>query len=215
MYICIYIYLNHCALHLKLKQHCKSTILQLKINSKAYNLGSKETKPVNPKGNQPWIFIGRTDAEAEAPILWPPDAKSWLTGKDPDAGKDKGQEEKGQQRMRWLDGFNDLIDISFSKIREIVKITRRRERLPTPAFWPGEFRGLYSPWVAKSQTQLSDFHFQHDTKWPSQEGPCLVFSLPLSSHVCPTSGNNASHLKSNHTFYYCPIWSFFFTQKQF
>ena len=53
-----------------------------------------ETKPVNPKGNQPWIFIGRTDAEAEAPILWPPDAKSWLFGKDPNAGKDWRQEEK-------------------------------------------------------------------------------------------------------------------------
>ena len=55
-------------------------------------LGSKEIKPVNPKGNQPWIIIGRTDAEAEAPVLWPPDAKSWLTGKDPDAGKDWWEE---------------------------------------------------------------------------------------------------------------------------
>ena len=58
-------------------------------------LDSKEIKPVNPRGNQPWILIGRTDAEAEAPILWPPDEKSWFTGKDPDAGKDWGQEEKG------------------------------------------------------------------------------------------------------------------------
>ena len=58
-------------------------------------LGSKEIKPVNPKGNHFWIFIGRTDAEAEAPILWPPNAKSWLIRKDPDAGKDWGQEEKG------------------------------------------------------------------------------------------------------------------------
>ena len=55
----------------------------------------KEIQPVNPKGNQPWIFIGRTDAEAEAPILWPPHEKSWLIGKDPDAGKDWRQEEKG------------------------------------------------------------------------------------------------------------------------
>ena len=65
---------------------------------------------VNPKGNQPWIFIGRTDAEAEIPILWPPDSKSWLTGKDPDAGKDWGQEEKGltEHEMvewhHWLNG---------------------------------------------------------------------------------------------------------------
>ena len=70
----------------------------------------KEIKTVNPKGNQPWIFIGRTDAEAEAPILWPPDVKNWLTGKDPDAGKDWGREEKGMTEdemigwHHWLNG---------------------------------------------------------------------------------------------------------------
>ena len=58
-------------------------------------LDCKEIKPVHPKGNQSWIFIGRTDAEAETPILWPPNVKNWLIGKDPDAGKDWGQEEKG------------------------------------------------------------------------------------------------------------------------
>ena len=58
-------------------------------------LDSKEIKPVSPKGNQPWIFIGRTDAKAEAPTLWPPDAKNWFTEKDPDAGKDWRQKEKG------------------------------------------------------------------------------------------------------------------------
>ena len=58
-------------------------------------LDSKEIKPVHPKGDQSWVFIGRTDVEAETPILWPPDAKSWLVEKDPDAGKDWGQEEKG------------------------------------------------------------------------------------------------------------------------
>ena len=64
----------------------------------------KEIKPVNPKENQSWIFIGRTDAEAETPILWPPDAKNWLTGKEPDAGKDWRQEEKGtteDEMVRW------------------------------------------------------------------------------------------------------------------
>ena len=59
------------------------------------SLGSKEIKQVNPKGNQPWLFIRRSDGEAETPVLWPPDAKSQLTGKDPDAGKAWGQEEKG------------------------------------------------------------------------------------------------------------------------
>ena len=57
---------------------------------------------INPKGNQPWIFIGRTDAEAESPTIWPPDLKSQFIGKDHDAGKDQRQEEKGQQRMRWM-----------------------------------------------------------------------------------------------------------------
>ena len=67
-------------------------------------------KPVNPKGNQYWIFIGRTDVEAETPILWPPDVKNWLSEKDPNAGKDWRQEEKGmiEDEMvgehHWLDG---------------------------------------------------------------------------------------------------------------
>ena len=73
-------------------------------------LDCKEIKPVNPKGNQSWIFIGRTHAEAETPILWPPNAKNWLLGKDPDAGKDWGQEEKRMTEdemvgwHHWLDG---------------------------------------------------------------------------------------------------------------
>ena len=73
-------------------------------------LDSKEIKPVNPKEKQSWIFIGRTDAEAEAPVLWPTVAKSWLTGKDPDAGKDWKQEEKGMTEDEmvewhyWLNG---------------------------------------------------------------------------------------------------------------
>ena len=72
-------------------------------------LDNKEIKPVNPKGNEPWIFIGRTDAEAEAPIIWPHDAKSWLTGEDPDAGKEWRQEEKvmtEDEMMGWHHQIN-------------------------------------------------------------------------------------------------------------
>ena len=77
-------------------------------------LDSKEVKPVNPKGNQPWVFIGRTDAEA--PILWPSDAKSQLIGEELDAEKDWRQEEKERERMRWLDGIIHSTDLNLSKL---------------------------------------------------------------------------------------------------
>ena len=84
-------------------------------------LHCKKIKPVNPKENQSWIFIGRTDAEAKAPILQPLDVKSPLTGKDLDAGKIEGKRRRGWQRMRGLDAIADSMEMSLSKLQEMIK----------------------------------------------------------------------------------------------
>ena len=83
-------------------------------------LDCKKIQPDNPKGNQFWIFIGGIDAEAETLVLWPSDAKNLLFEKDPDAGKDWRQEEKGTAEVRWLDCITDVMDMSLSKLRELV-----------------------------------------------------------------------------------------------
>ena len=83
-------------------------------------LDCKDIQPVHPKGNQSWIFIGRTDAEAEIPILWPPDVKNWLIGKGPDAGKDWGQKEKGMTEDEMVGWHHWLYGHELSNLQELV-----------------------------------------------------------------------------------------------
>ena len=95
-----------------LKNWCFQTVLEKTLKSP---LDSKEIQPVHPKGDQSWVFIGRTDAEAEAPVLWLPDAKSWLIWKDPGAGKDWGQEEKRMTEDEMVGWHHQLDEHEFEQ----------------------------------------------------------------------------------------------------
>ena len=126
--------------------------------------------------HQPWMFTGRTDAEAEVPILWPPDGKSQLTGKNPDSGKDWSKRIRGQQRVRWLDSITDLMDMNLSKLQEIME---DREA------WHAAVHGVTKNWLISlvpamilfhldCQSSILLFHFQAKLLLKINPTACLL-----------------------------------------
>ena len=174
-----------------LKSWCfHSLVLEMTLES---SWNSKQIKPVSAEGNQPWIFIGRADSEAEAPVLWPLDVKSWLTGKDSDAGKIEGRMRRVWQKMRQLGSITDSMDMNLSQLLEIMENSGSGH---------AEAHGITKVW-----TWLSNWKTGSNKAWLLFEiMPTFLIlpndSIPLS-FVCPSlslsfvSGHNWTTVQLN------------------
>ena len=128
-------------------------------------LDCKEIKPVHPKGNQPWIFTGRTDAKAETPILWLHDAKSWFIRKDPDAGKDWNQEEKWMTEDKMVGWHHQLLELTQPHVHQVSDAIQPSHPLLSPsppAFSLSQHQDLFQ-WVSSSHQMAKVLELQHQS----------------------------------------------------
>ena len=182
-----------------LKNWCFWTVVLEKTLESPLNC--KEIKPVNPKGDQPWIFIGKTDAEAEGPILWPPDAKKWLIGRDPDVGKEWRQEEKGMTEVKVVGWHHELQGHEF-------------EQAPGVGDGQGSL-ACCSPWGRKKSNMTYQLNWTEQlvinlftcsvSSWISLGNLCVSRNLSISSRL--------SYLLayliccSSYSLYFCKVYS--------
>ena len=177
-------------------------------------LESKEIKPIYPKGNQPWIwiFIGRTDAKAEAPILGHLMQRADSLEKTPIMGKTEGKKRRGQQRIRWLDSITDLMDMNLSKLSlaKTLSLLRKWGTGKPGVLQSMELQRVRHNWVTEQQQQLESLISIHTHLCffcNNQMSSYLALYLKLFCRTCREFTCSPSHLHSNSTFSMFLSWS--------
>ena len=177
---------------IKKAEHWRIDAFELWVWRRLYeSLGCKEIQPAHPKEDQSWVFIGRTDVEDETPILWPPNVKSWLIGKDPDAGKDWGQEEKGTTEDEMVGWHHQLLELTQSQVHWVGDAIQPSHPLLTPslpAINLSQHQGLLK-WVSSSLQVAKALGFQLQLSHPYMTtGKTIAFTRwTLVGNISPSN----------------------------